>query len=718
MKTGRNNPCPCGSGKKFKRCCHDKVAARSDGTNEQTKFLSPPSAEINRLIELFKAGRYIDLDIHTRSLLENFPDSGVIWKILGISLLAQGKDAFQAMQMAAQLLPDDAEVQCNSGNLLRAQGQLDNAELCYRRALEIKPDFAEAHYNLGNLLRIVGQPENALAHYRNSLDINPHLFEAHSNLGNTLHDLGRLTEAEASYRHALKIKPDFAESHSNLGNTLQALGRLDEAVACYQRALQISPDFAEAHYNLGNTLQELGQLEPSARSYRRALEIRPDYSEAYYNLANVLQELRQLDEAVKCYLQALEIKSAFARTERHSELLKKLKPDETIAHVNLGNVLLDMGNLTEAEKHFAIALRLDPESELAHQGMACLLQRNGNEVASRFHRDIGFGKQPLSTVTYRGRSQPLQLLVLGSALEGNMPWRFLIDREIFRTTLMAVEYFDKSLPLPSHQLVLNAIGDADICQPGLEIANRLIEKTQTPILNHPQAVLQTGRLMNAKRLGILPGVITPRMALISKQDVDTGNVWKILDLEGLKFPLLLRPPGFHGGNYFVCVNNSAQFKAAFESLPGENQLAIEFLDSSSENKLFKKYRVMCINGSFYPIHMAISKKWKVHYFSSDMDEKAEFRKEEEMFLNEFSTFLGADAISALEKIGQKLGLDYCGIDFGMDSNRNLLVFEANATMLISQTCNESQWNYRREATNNALDAAKKMFSERIKPMSF
>ncbi|MEN6462799.1 MAG: SEC-C metal-binding domain-containing protein [Syntrophomonas sp.] len=30
--TRRNDPCPCGSGKKFKRCCINKVEA-SDGTN-------------------------------------------------------------------------------------------------------------------------------------------------------------------------------------------------------------------------------------------------------------------------------------------------------------------------------------------------------------------------------------------------------------------------------------------------------------------------------------------------------------------------------------------------------------------------------------------------------------------------------------------------------------------------------------------------------------
>ncbi len=28
QKVGRNDPCPCGSGKKFKKCCEEKVARK------------------------------------------------------------------------------------------------------------------------------------------------------------------------------------------------------------------------------------------------------------------------------------------------------------------------------------------------------------------------------------------------------------------------------------------------------------------------------------------------------------------------------------------------------------------------------------------------------------------------------------------------------------------------------------------------------------------
>jgi len=150
--------------------------------------------------------------------------------------------------------------------------------------------------------------------------------------------------------------------------------------------------------------------------------------------------------------------------------------------------------------------------------------------------------------------------------------------------------------------------------------------------------------------------------------------------------------------------------SALEKLPGEYVLTIEHLDSRSADGLFRKYRALSINGSLYPIHMAISTQWMVHYFSSDMDKNEHYREEEQAFLNDFAAFLGADVMAALEKISKMLGLDYCGIDFGIDKNGNVLLFEANSTMLINQLSDEKQWDYRRTAINNALGAAKNMLA--------
>ena len=522
------------------------------------------------------------------------------------------------------------------------------------------------------------------------------LAEAFYNLGNDLQELGQFERAIDNYRRALVIYPNYVEAHNNLGNVLRDLDQTNEALASFRRALEINPNFAEAHSNLGNALRDLDQLDDAVASYRRALEIKPDCAEIHFNLGKVLQDLGLPVDAVASYRSSLDI-----------------KPDSAVTQCSLGNVLLDIGNLSAAEKHFNIALSLNSELEQVHQGLACIFQRLGNEEISRFHRDEGFKNNPLSTLRYLGRNKPVQLLVLGSALEGNLPWRFLIDSNVFQTSILAVEYFDEYLPLPPHHLILNAIGDADICQHGLKIACRLIEKSDAPIINPPATVIQTGRLNNAQRLRIIPGVVTPHMALVSKADLISGNISKKLTDEGLTFPLLLRPPGFHRGNYFVRIDSIEALTLAAEKLPGEHLLAIEFIDARSADNLFRKYRVMFINGSLYPIHMAISTQWMVHYFSSDMDKNDQFRNEEDAFLNSFSSFLGADTILVLEKISKTIGLDYCGIDFGINKNGNILLYEANSTMLINSLTNEKKWDYRRQAINNALAATKRILIERI-----
>jgi hypothetical protein len=64
-----------------------------------------------------------------------------------------------------------------------------------------------------------------------------------------------------------------------------------------------------------------------------------------------------------------------------------------------------------------------------------------------------------------------------------------------------------------------------------------------------------------------------------------------------------------------------------------------------------------------------------------MDTDPERRAEEQRFLTDAATALGAVAFDALTTIGQRLGLDYGGIDFSVLPDGRLLVFEANATML-------------------------------------
>ena len=176
MKLGRNDPCPCGSGKKFKKCCQGKFE-----TNPSVGEGSP-STKMDSLVALFKAGRYSELESQTRLVLESYPDSGLAWKVLGAALLAQGKEALSALQKATQFLPDDAEAHNNLGLAYAALWQPDGAIKNYQRALGINPDFAEAYNNLGNVLKDTGRLDEAMASYRRAIALVPSYIQAHSNL--------------------------------------------------------------------------------------------------------------------------------------------------------------------------------------------------------------------------------------------------------------------------------------------------------------------------------------------------------------------------------------------------------------------------------------------------------------------------------------------------------------------------------------------------------
>ena len=64
----------------------------------------PSPAEIGSLVTSVAKDRLSEAEQGARALLARFPEVGVLWKILGVALLRQGKDALQALRRASELL--------------------------------------------------------------------------------------------------------------------------------------------------------------------------------------------------------------------------------------------------------------------------------------------------------------------------------------------------------------------------------------------------------------------------------------------------------------------------------------------------------------------------------------------------------------------------------------------------------------------------------------
>ena len=92
-------------------------------------MVAPPVAsdlnpqEIGALVAWVAAGRLAEAEAGARALLGRHPDDGMLWKIYGVALLRQGKDAVPALRRAVELLPDDAEAHSNFGAALHDQGR-------------------------------------------------------------------------------------------------------------------------------------------------------------------------------------------------------------------------------------------------------------------------------------------------------------------------------------------------------------------------------------------------------------------------------------------------------------------------------------------------------------------------------------------------------------------------------------------------------------------
>ncbi|HEX4178672.1 MAG TPA: hypothetical protein VHY57_09550 [Rhizomicrobium sp.] len=380
------------------------------------------------------------------------------------------------------------------------------------------------------------------------------------------------------------------------------------------------------------------------------------------------------------------------------EQLVERWPCDVTGRINLGSLLLEDGYLAGAKQHLEAALALDTTLTDPHRGLARIAQDRGDSEAADRHWRQSFRGQATVAQPCRGPATPVPSLLLVSVKGGNIPTQHVLDDRIHDVTILYAEYHRPDLPLPPHSVIFNAIGDADLCPAALEGAENVVARSGAPVINHPARVRETGRAANAGRLRGLPGVRTPRMQTIRRGE-DAS-------LSDFTFPLLLRVPGFHTGQHFVRIENESALEQARATLPGDELLAIEFLDARGPDGLVRKYRVMCIGGAFYPLHLAISADWKVHYFSADMHVSEAHRAEEQRFLADMPAVLGPRAMAALAHVDNALGLDYMGIDFALDASGELLLFEANATMLINPPATDAQWDYRRPAATRALAAAR------------
>jgi tetratricopeptide (TPR) repeat protein len=444
-------------------------------------------------------------------------------------------------------------------------------------------------------------------------------------------------------------------------------------------------------------LTDLGRPLEARSDHIRVVELEPAHRENLFDLGRLLVATSQLKAAQVVYAEAV-----------------KHYPGDVACRVNLGSALLQCGDPAAAREQYEAALGLDPEFPQAHGGLYYALTQLGEYGSAAEHQQKAFGAHHIFESPYRGLGEAIPVLLLVASTGGNTPIEKLLDEHVFKTYVVVADFFDATRQrLPEHRLVVNGIGDPDVASHALESAIRLVAEVSSPVLNSPDAVLATGRCANAERLAAIPNLRTARTRAFPHHLLaGEGGAAELLEA-GLSFPLLLRAPGYHMGMHFVRIERAEDLASEVAKLPGGDRegaelLAMEYLDARGADGASRKYRVMMVDGELYPLHLAISPNWKVHYFSADMKDRADHRAEELAFLEDMDGVLGPKAMGALRDLQKALGLDYGGVDFGLSLDGEVLLFEANATMVVEQPDSDSRWDYRRTAVTRIHEAVREM----------
>jgi protein O-GlcNAc transferase len=206
---GRNDPCPCGSGKKFKRC-HGRLTVSPAPT---TSAILPET--IPALLEegaaLQRAQRYSEAESVYLRVLQNEPGHSVALESLGILALRRHspEEAIALLTRATALGPGRASAHYNLGTACIAAFRFEAAKDSLLRAIELSPTLAEAHNNLGNIHRYLGDPEAAISYYARAVKLAPDDATLHSNYLVSLH-LGQ----SATANELLAQHQAWAERHA------------------------------------------------------------------------------------------------------------------------------------------------------------------------------------------------------------------------------------------------------------------------------------------------------------------------------------------------------------------------------------------------------------------------------------------------------------------------------------------------------------------------
>jgi hypothetical protein len=311
----------------------------------------------------------------------------------------------------------------------------------------------------------------------------------------------------------------------------------------------------------------------------------------------------------------------------------------------------------------------------------------------------------------------LRVLALAAATDmgSNTPIEFLLEESgVELMMLYAVPEAGLPAPLPDHDVAIVIASDSEDCRNALRIIDQAAPRWPRPLLNPPKLVCNLDRDKLCHLLHGVDGLEIPATIPLMRAQLlqPAASLDAAAGIDA--FPVIVRPRGSHAGVGLARIDDREAMTRYLDQHRQEEFFVSRFVDYSSDDGLFRKYRVVFIDGKAYACHMAIADRWDIWYLNAGMSADAGKRLEEETFMHTFDIGFARRHHTALAGMAGRIGLDYFTVDCAETRSGALLIFEADNTAVVHNMDSPQVFPYKPPQMRKIFDAFVAMLERRVR----
>jgi hypothetical protein len=152
------------------------------------------------------------------------------------------------------------------------------------------------------------------------------------------------------------------------------------------------------------------------------------------------------------------------------------------------------------------------------------------------------------------------------------------------------------------------------------------------------------------------------------------------------------------------VDDLAALVQYLRASPENSFFIASFVNYSGPDGLYRKYRVVLVDGVPYAGHMGVSAHWMIHYLNAGMAQSHEKRAEEASFMRDFEHGFAQRHRLGLQSVHQRFGLEYLVMDCAETHDGALFVFEVDAGAVVHSMDPPELFPYKVPAMERVFDA--------------